>query len=390
MQLAKLVKETDREYQRITDVEKISYILNEYMGQRPVFLKHTTPRVQVNITEREGNLLKLTFPVDFDVPKTTFTLYVNFNKQLEFDALVDDFVQDHVVKVTISEVRIATGARTERRFRTPEDVVVTDHFLISKNRIDLNPFSYAVSNRVIFHEYERQLAVKFGDIKIKDLDPTDRSLETLLIKKHKQGAIISDTNVLEEYANTHGELNLANLQQIWKEEVQKQMKLYKEKGIKSVLLRPINYTNLKGEKFPIGYFFYKSTEKNFTAEDYHALDETADEIIERIKDANTVQVNIRQKALNVSTGGICILVDDPEFQKYVLNRDDMTFNVVFKMQSPIRLYAQVRHIYQLGKTLYVGLAFEGTVHSESGVGSKKRLQENINYLLKQGSVFEMT
>jgi len=378
------IREKKRDSNIITEPEKIIYIIKEYIGDKDNYLINCFPLVSFKITAYEQNGEILLSPTSQHKIEGEFTLYVTFKKHIELKCEFIEYV-DGKIKAQVLEARIAKEGRKTKRIDVRAHEVFGNRFLISKNKIDLNPMSYSVSNRVIFGDVERTISAKYPGIKILDMDPMNDSLEKKFLKKYNQGWIVENVHDPESYSPSDPEmLNLSSTPGF---EVAKTVQKFKSGGTKSWICRPLRYTNIAGQNFPIGYFVIKSNDRHYTLEDYNNLEEEELKIIERIKDANTVLVDVKEQVQNIGANGLMIEVSDKEFQDYILNRTDLSFDLLFKYQAGLRFYSQITHIKRKSnEKLLVGMTFHGVVYSGSGGNkNKKILQDSLSYLAKQGA-----
>ena len=387
IEVLETLREDSRENSIVNEPAKISYLLKEYILGKPLFVKKTLPPVQGNIdTTDKDNVYRITVQGAYAIPEN-LTLYLTYKRHMELVCKIIEKKENQYF-VNISEAIIANKPRSAKRLAVDEHEVFGHHFYISKNKIDINPLSFSVSNKVLFKDAERILSAKYPYIKIFDMDPTNQAVETKMIKKHGKGFFMSSIT-------NDSEVEFPELETLAvKEALGDSFKEFKtdlvNKGIKSWLVRPIMYTNVKGEVFPLGYFVLKSSEKNLEAQDYINLQEQETKIVDRIKDANTILINQKHKIVNISTNGALLEVDSLDFQEHLLQRTDMTFDLLFKFMPGLRFYTRIHHMSKKpdGKFL-VGVGFHGIVYT--GVGSvaknRKYMEESMAYLIKQGAKF---
>lgn len=387
IEILETLRESARENSIVNEPAKIAYLMKEYILGKPVFVKRTLPPVQGSIDTTEKDFVyKLTLQAPLEVLET-ITIHLTYKRHMELVCKVIE-KKDGICLVSIQEAIIANKPRVAKRLAVEEHEVFGHHFYISKNKIDVNPLSFSVSNKVLFKDAERILSAQYPHIKIFDMDPVSQAVETKIVKKHGKGIFMTSISLNSE--TEFPELETMPVREAMGESFAEFKTDLVNKGIKSWLVRPILYTNVKGDIFPIGYFVLKSSDKNLEAQDYKNLQEQETKIVERIKDANTIIINQRHKIVNISTSGALIEIDNEEFQEYLLQRNEMTFDLLFKYMAGLRFYSRIHHISKKsdGKFL-VGLGFHGVVHT--GIGSitqsRKYLEEALGHLIKQGARF---
>lgn len=379
-----LIKETPRENNIIYEVEKIHYVIQEYIVNNNLYLKDTYPPVLLKLKAiSEDNMLTLLVQEESGL-SDEFTLFLTLKKHMELVCQKIEDAGDGVIRAQIKELHIAGRARASRRVDVLSFNVFAHNFLISKNKIDLNPFSYSISNQVIFNDSERVLQKEHPFLKILDMDPQNSSVEKSILKKHKKGFLV--TNLQEKPVCESGD-DLLDIKEVLKDDFSGTIRSLVDRGVKSWMVRPILYTNVGGEVFPIGYFLMKSTDRPYTLEDYNNFAEEEKKIIERITDANTILIKEKEQVLNISGDGMLLMVKNNELKDLIQQRTNLTFDLLFRFQAGLRFYANVNHIFVNDDgDLLVGLAFTGVVYS--GVRdprSKKILMDTLGYLVKQGA-----
>ena len=387
VEVLQFLKEDARENSVVNEQAKILYLLKEYILGKPVFIKRTYPPVQCNIDIADDKDTYKVFVQGFNDVGENLNLYLTYKRHMELVCKVIE-KKDNFYYVHISEAIIANKPRSAKRLAVDKHEVFGHRFYISKNKIDVNPLSFSVSNKVLFKDAERLLSVQYPHIKVSDMDPASQAMETKIIKKHGKGIFM--TSITNESEVEFPDLETLPAREALGDAFTGFKTDLVNKGIKSWLLRPILYTNIKGDVFPIGYFELKTTDKNLEAQDYKNLKEQETKMVDRIKDANTIIINQKHKIVNISLNGALLEVADEEFQGYLLQRTDMTFDLLFKYMAGLRFYSRIHHVSKKadGKIL-VGIGFHGVVHTEANSSKKsiKYLEESLNYLLKQGAHF---
>jgi hypothetical protein len=381
-----VIREDSRENSVVSEPAKINYLIKEYILGKPVFVKNTFPPVPVTIsTTDDENILKLNLAFPYPVSGNV-ELHLTYKRHIELHCNISE-VKEGSYLIKIAEAIIANKPRGDRRIGVENHEVFGHHFSISKNKIDINPMSFSVSNKVIFKDAERILSPQFPFLKIFDMDPTNDSIEKKIVKKFSKGMFLTD--ISKDSEKEFPELETVSAKEALADSYPEIKTDLVNKGVLGWILRPILYTNVSGNIFPIGYFSLKSTDRKLTEEDYHKLEEQETKIVERIKDANTIIINDRYKILNISNNGALLEVDNKEFQEYLLQRSDMTFDLLFKFMAGLRFFAKIHHIRKKPDgAMLVGVGFHGVVHTTIGRSkSKKILDETLGYLIKQGAAF---
>ncbi|MCB1170492.1 MAG: DUF1577 domain-containing protein [Leptospiraceae bacterium] len=340
----KVIVNSKRDWEVIRDPTKLVYLLDKKLEGRALFLKYSVPPAEFSREPSEGG--KITFYYAPNLPiGGSFTLYLTLNRQIELDFQVEEIVEPGHLIASPVEVRIGKAMREFPRIPVSDDSAYVTNFRVSKNEIAPNNTKLQITNQVIFADFEKRMAGRFPGMKIHA--PYDAKFPDFLkdFEGHEgsmvntpQGPGFAQPVVYESEAG--GKANLA-------------------------------YMVVPGEVDPVGQ---------------QDLASSADEMIKRIIDANTFVVKDKQKVINISEGGIAILFTNEDLKKYVPLRRWITFDLIFKMQAPLRLHGAVRHMEELppvsGEDEHVlaGLDFQGLGHTDFRKGSQNRLKSLLKML----------
>ena len=122
----------------------------------------------------------------------------------------------------------------------------------------------------------------------------------------------------------------------------------------------------------------QSKSQKYTEDKVLELQQLAFEMVDRIRDSNTVIMNHRETVLNLSRGGLKVMIKHPELKEYLKRQGGCTFDVLFRMQGPITLFGKFRSsIVDHEGNLLLGIQISGTSSRENEM---KRYIDNIAQL----------
>ena len=373
---------SERDNELITEPEKIKYLLEKYLIKKSLIIKDTFPPVEVIPTDTRNDVLKLRIPVNFQSLEKLI-LYTDIIKHIELDTELVKKLSLESIEVRVLNIKIAKMNRLEKRVKTNlGSAVHISNFRMSKNILEKNPMAYSISNKVIFNEFEKELKTFHPGGIIREINPSDISFETRVVKKGKKGLIIQS---IGDKNDIPAREDMFFLEGSFRDELIKSIVEYEKQSVKSFLIKPFYYETNEKEKIPMGYIFLKSKEINYTFADYDKLEDLCASIINRIKDANMITLPVQQKVLDIGNGGILAEIDDPQLKNYIKNRKEFTFDVVFRLQQPLRFYGTAKHIRKNAEgNLIAGIEFSGIVQSDAGNPAvvKKKFQEHLNHLIR--------
>ncbi len=90
-----------------------------------------------------------------------------------------------------------------------------------------------------------------------------------------------------------------------------------------------------------------------------------------------MNVKDKQRVLNISEGGVGLAFDNPDLMKYLPHQSQITFDLVFRLQAPMRFRGKVVHIMNMGDHFVTGVDLEGSAHSDARKSNTERLQSLI-------------
>lgn len=371
----------NREWQFVRQPEQVNMLLRDKIKKADFYLKGTKPPAEVyRGPAQDDGKIELHYAPDL-ILADNLTLYTTLNRQLEIDFKVDSRPEDGTVIANPKEARISVKQREDRRVPVLNNSVSASHFQVSRSDLAIDNTRPQVANKVVYNEFEKSLSREIPGLKIYDYAKRDRPQETRLLNRETKAILVTDTNDPGAYHGHHPDT--LNFEELLEEEdlLEQKKKEYLNNQIQSVLAMPILYDMANGSRRPIA-FFYATTPRGESLDPsiLARLNEASEEIIARIQDANMLNIPDRQPVLDISEHGVALELTQPELMKYVPNSRVLTFDLIFKMQAPLRFLGRVRHMLKEGNSLIVGLSLDGTGH-HAGSNSKNpldRLKSLIN------------
>lgn len=338
----RLLKETPRSWQLMKDREAILKLIEEKLNRRPLYLKGTHPAAEFTPGERRGDGLEFYCNPSVKL-NTQNTLFITLNRQLEIDfSLSEQVSPGHVVLVPL-QARVGSVQRAFPRFALNNGEVVAANFRISTNKIAPNNTKLQITTQVIFPEFEKLHQAEFSGLRV---------------------ALAGDPRLPAEIATQHP-----------------------EKGIEVTIqgrphfLQPVHmYEDQKS--ILLALIFFPMPSSGMSPAVQSRAEELADELLQKVIDANASLVKEKQKVINISEGGVALQIDSEVLQKNLPLRDWLTFDLLFKMHAPIRFYGNIRHIGKKDGEWLVGIDLSGQGHSDYRKSTKEVYRSLIQKLLR--------
>jgi len=377
-----IILEKDRDWERITEQDKILYLLNDKLSQSGLFKKGSEPPIEfIPVGPEEDGSFQFAIPENSELNEKV-TLYSTLKRQLELDF---DFVKlQNPTSVLLRplEARISKNGRSFPRYVLKNGVVLATNFQVGKNEKNIDHTRSQVGFQIIYKDYEKKLAHEYPGIRIVEFSAKDRPRLTELLNK-KDGLILVPDLSRDEAFVPPGEEFLDVRESLDEDELSRLKRELLEQKINSVAVLPMRMETVMGIK-PIAFLYYEARgEKRIDSAVFDQLEEASEDILQRIRDASTVTVSAKQRVLNVSEGGIALEITDPELIKHLPTLSWITFDLVFKLQAPMRFHGKICHISQQKDLYQVGVDLEGSALSVGKTNPRTRLKSLIKFVSDQ-------
>ncbi len=373
-----------RDWDYIREKDKLNYLLLEKLKTVRFYLKETDPPAEFYIGEQSGDGIIFHCPPDVEV-LDRLTLYSTLKRQVEIDFTVVDRPEPGSLLLKPDEGRISKFDREFPRFTNDSDAIHAANFQVSKSEIAVDHTRSHVANKVIFSEFEKRLHSEFPGLKIYEYGTRERPQATKYLNKKKDVILVPNVSDFATYRSSgEGVVDYYDMLETEDEMLpEKVRKAYLERQLQSVLVQPVLYEMANGTSLPIA-FFYLEVKQGAEPLDMAAVERLKDvgeDIIHRIEDASLITVKDKQAVINISEGGVALEFTQPDLVKYVPQRRTITFDLVFRMQAPLRFRGKVCHIHEAGPgRIVVGVNLDGTGHSDFRTGTRDRLRSLIRML----------
>lgn len=376
------MEKKNRVMEHISDPNQKKHILTNYLFGKELNVNENglLATAQIITVNDDTIIIKLSSGWDFEKFRS-FKMTAVLARYVEIDCNIVAILSENKVEVKVKEVGIAKKDRSAPRVPVNEEgFLKVTNIISSKTIIEANMFNIPTLVRVNFEEYEKKIQALFEEEDYVSIqifgEDLDRELE--IVKKEMRPLLLQDT--LSESSYQMSDPHFINYVELIDDQIATEMKKYRDSQILSLLILPIVYTNELEEQIPIGYVHAKSKSKQITEDLIHAIQTKMDEMIQRIKDANLIKTEDKFPVLDVSTTGLRMIVNHPKLTETLPKQKGFGFDIVFKMQTPFRLFAKVAWSKLNPKgELLLGLEIIGIGKSKV---EKARFQENIE-ILKQ-------
>lgn len=328
----------ERKFQVVEDPAKLGGMLRQYAAGKVYYLKGFYEKIEVKILDfKEPNLLIIDSLRDIE---GEIVLYHTFNKQMEITCEVVDKLVNTQYKVAVSRVRIATADRKSPRHTMTADQVVINNIRAARNTINASLFNVPTSVKIHLEKFQQRLKDFADEVKVKIFEKDDEKTE--LVRKTMKILMVHDTQDLLSYMpeDTDG---FVDYREHLNTEIGTVMEDYRKRKIVSEMIVPIIYLGHDGGSIPLGYIQLVSHEKKLGLDTALELKMLAFEMVDQMRDSNTMLINKRQTVGDISRGGMRLIVTDPELKKFLVHQKGFSFDVIFKLQQPITVFTEIIH-----------------------------------------------
>ncbi|EMJ91709.1 DUF1577 domain-containing protein [Leptospira alstonii] len=376
------LQKTDREMDTVTSVEQVDHVITKYLLEQELIFK-IDPFDKKAVIKRileEGEKILIQLSNAEDIPaENSFTLYMILAKYIQLECIFLQKLENSLFTAKVGGLAIARKNRENQRFPVEPGFMYVTNVISSKNVIEANMFNIPTLVKVNFEDYKNRLKQKTKDIV--DIDTfrpgLDRKFE--IVKKTFKYLLIENTQDPNSYkSDSPGRIN-------YEKEVDDDLsscfKNYKDQKIISELIVPIVYLNHAEENIPMGYFSIQSKEQTLTEKDALELQVLANDMIERIKESNTMKTTEHFPIIEASKSGIRVKIENPHLIETLPKQDGFVFDIFFKMQAPFTVHGVIRWLAKdENNHLILGIELAG---KSDLPGERARYESNIELLAKE-------
>jgi hypothetical protein len=350
--------------------------IKSFLYNKPLLIKSAPDLGEVKINEflDDGNIMVVTHP-DF-LPENQFTLYSLLDKYIEIELHIKETRGPGYFKCSIFKLKKAENIRKEIRFRTSPENVTATNFKISKQTIDVSGYNIPTTIKVLLDQFQSKNSRLSDIVKVDILSNDDNILKH--IKKTGETLFIEDVSNSESYkALTE---DFIDMNKLMADDLGQYIKKNIEKGYKSIIISPVIYLTDPEHSIPFAYIQLISKTEHFSIDKVLELKDLIFKLIDRIRDANTVLVQVHQEIMDISRTGAKLRITDQNLKKYIHKVKGFVFDIVFKLQAPITIYGDIKSVNTDNDgEVFVGVDFAG---NSSRDDEMKRFNDMIDPMIK--------
>jgi hypothetical protein len=351
------LKKTDRKFETIESIDKILELLKQNISNLTLHLKYDIEKTFVQISNiLNDNSIEIVTDPNFQPTNNKITVYGLLDKYFEIDMEVAETKGPGFFRCVIKKFKRAVEVRKELRLKVKPEQVIATNFIVSKHAIDVSNYKIPTTIKVLLDQFHSENSNLSDIFKVDVFVQDDIILEN--IKKTKKIFYLEDMNN-PNTGKSAGE-DIIDIHELLGDRLSEYIRKYVEKGYKSIIIAPIIYITDAGAQVPFAYVQSVSKSKILTLEDINSIKNLLSKLVNRIKDANTVYVQVNQQIVNLSKSGAKLYITDENLKKYLQTTKGFLFNIVFKLAAPVTIYCEIKNIFSDDEeNMFVGVAFAG-------------------------------
>ncbi|MCB1191196.1 MAG: DUF1577 domain-containing protein [Leptospiraceae bacterium] len=362
----------------ITDTNKKNLIISKYLNKKEMQIKKLkTESIVIKDYNEPGNqlLIKSSNLISFkEGEKVSFFKVLGRYVQLDCVVLQEKGEQNYLLK--IENLHLAHKDREDYRIVPPDDAVWVTNVRTSRTNLTTAFETVPTVVKINYSDYENKLRSKFEYIKI-DIFRPGMDLKFELVKKTGKILFVHDTQDIDSYLSM--DVDYLNYGEELGEEFQKVMNDYKDKRVVSEVIIPVIYYSPESiTASTIGYVHIQSKNEKILMDQVLETKVLTFEMIDRIRESNTIIKYNKFPVLNISYGGLRILITDKELAEHLPHQMSFSFDIVFKNIAPMSMNAHIKYLsIDSLKNLIVGVQLYGLSHKPR---DKKKYAECVGVL----------
>ncbi len=339
-------EEKNRGFAEITEIEKIRYLIQEYLEEKEVFIKGLSREITVDLKLLDDeNHIRLVFSRPLSPNVIT-------NDELTVYTIVKRYIEITLKKVSFERTRgefnfvkakIAQDVRNEPRIDVEYSDFIAENFRLSKYSINSKMETAPIAVQIAFDKFRPDILNEYPEaiLAVFDANEKDRAVKAL----YKTQKVLYIENTFQENSYSPVESDFLDYGHYLGRKFDQEMKFYKENDIKSLLIFPVIYTNIRGERTTVGYIKLASSTETSLKSHIPNLTGFAQTITDDIRDANIQIIKDPLPVMNVSKRGLQIKIADREVVDVFLNnREEMVLDIKPKPAFRITLFTRMANM----------------------------------------------
>ena len=380
-------KTNKRAYKEAVDALDIYKVVKSHCLNTNFFIKHAIPPISVFVsTVNKEGFIKVVTKQSLGEELHIF-LFKDIYFELYGNVVLKESQDNYVVK--LQKIYMATDSRKNQRHKVNNQDIYAVRIRSSRHKLKVSSQGdVPTSVKIHFSDLEKKFTYLAESVAINTYHESQASDLIKLICTSGKYLFVPDTQNIESYlvADDNEEKERINYVEYLHLSVQNIMSDYRKRGVLSELIYPIIHTTRSNEKTILGYISLISKNKYFTKEVLSRVTEAVNNMIQLMRDANTLVSNEREMIHNISLNGMLLEIRNKDLQESLLGQDIFTSDIVFKLQQPITMSLRVIYILESISSqqkrdvdapliFFVGVQIIGSSLQDTGLSRYKEMIE---------------
>jgi hypothetical protein len=365
----------------IQDPEKMEKVIVDWFSRNHSYLRTestNTPESKF-ISKKPNGLFVVELPGSepTGLPGSIGQIFLSDGRQVELEFEVVQ-TKDNLMLIRPKLIRYEHLDRKSPRIGNLIGKVSAGHFQVSKDNFDISKL-FGVTTSVLLQDIHKKVVEsKFpqAHLVFAQAGGEPVSEEMHLAFQSRKPIFITNTQTMD---SPNVELPLFDLKKEYEEELSLEEHIldFKRKKIDSFVIYPVLIPFALNKEF--AFLCFESPSGPTPTEILDLYKEVENTFLERIMDSNTHTIDVKQNVINVSLHGAALEINDERIRRSIRVKPTLTADLNFKMQAPIRVSMQVRHIKDCGDYDLVGLEIQGFSGDPDGF---RKFKEYIEFIQK--------
>lgn len=264
-------------------------------------------------------------------------------------------------------LRIASKKRMDQRFEINDfDEIYVNKIRISELELNVRAKSIPVAYKILFQQFQSENSGIADRVIISAFNDSDDIYD--YVYKTRKTVFVPDIRKGDSFAANDRLGDFVDLKEYFKKSFEREQASLVKKDSIGWIVSPILGPSVGDKWVPLGYIEL-SSKTAFDVEKLMEVKELSLRIVEKLRDMNVLERDIRQRILDVSRGGLRLEITDPRLIKNIMQRSTMTFDIILRMQAPITVQGIIRSTKETDDaSLLVGLKIQGENSRENQMG----------------------
>jgi hypothetical protein len=342
----------NRNFIEIKKRQEISYLINKYLDKTKVFIKGVAnSSASLELVDHGVVNIKFNKPYpDKIMEQYEITIYTVLKRYIEITLhQISADAKNYSARYQFIKASVANEIRHDKRINITDKDINAYNFQLDKYSINPSMTNFPIAIHISFDKYKEEIIKKFENSSVEVFRDEPENRLILAVKKLQKPFYVD--NITET-------TNVPEYEDVMKSSFNSELSSLKKQGIRSILIYPVIYTNLKNEKTTIGYFKIISFSKPILENIIDKLEEYSNAIASDIRETTYQTIKKSLKVSNISKRGVQLIINHQStVDMFLVDCENIIFsiklnnNILTLIGKLANLTLDKDYIYKLGLQL---------------------------------------